>query len=137
MSKLLTLVLVLTSLPLAACSSENDPETKTLAGIQSKNGVLRGSFAPEPNPPSTGDNALSISLMDDQGAALAGADVGIEPWMPSMGHGSSTTPQMTELGAGAYRATNIQFTMPGHWELRVQVEAGAHSDSFLLEYDVK
>jgi len=40
-------------------------------------------------------------------------------WMPSMGHGS--TPVVLErVDVGTYRASQVFFTMPGDWEIRVQ-----------------
>lgn len=44
-------------------------------------------------------------------------------WMPSMGHGSTPT-ITTRVDVGSYRVTNVFFTMPGEWELRLQVKNG-------------
>lgn len=49
-------------------------------------------------------------------------------WMPDMGHGSSPTRLQRVLGAdsqplvGAYRVTNIYFTMGGVWDVHVSVK---------------
>lgn len=44
-------------------------------------------------------------------------------WMPSMGHGSSST-TVEKVDTGSYRAKNVFFIMPGEWELRFQVKDG-------------
>ena len=44
-------------------------------------------------------------------------------WMPSMGHGSSPV-TLERIDTGTYRASRVFFSMPGEWELRVQVKNG-------------
>ncbi len=49
-------------------------------------------------------------------------------WMPSMGHGSSpihVSPELDASGAaipGIFNATGAYFSMPGHWQMRVQLK---------------
>lgn len=53
---------------------------------------------------------------------LAGA-VAVVLWMPSMGHGSSPV-TVERVDVGTYRATQVFFSMPGDWEIRVQSKEG-------------
>jgi hypothetical protein len=48
----------------------------------------------------------------------------LEPWMPSMGHGSpgSVDPAHTTLGR---YAGQLSFSMPGEWETTVTISRGA------------
>jgi len=46
-------------------------------------------------------------------------EIAVELWMPSMGHGSSPV-TVTKVDVGTYRATQVFFTMPGDWEIRVK-----------------
>jgi hypothetical protein len=40
-----------------------------------------------------------------------------------MGHGSTPT-TTTRVDVGSYRVSNVFFTMPGEWELRLQAKNG-------------
>lgn len=46
-------------------------------------------------------------------------------WMPSMGHGSSPV-TVEKVDVGTYRASEVFFTMPGDWEIRVQRKSGGN-----------
>jgi hypothetical protein len=120
-----------------ACGSGTDPEPQDLSGVTSVAGAFLASFTPEPGLPVTGDNALGIELRDAKGSPVEHATIAIEPWMPAHGHGSHVQPKLSELGGGAYRAEDIYFTMPGAWELTLDVIDGSQRDTFVLSYDVK
>ena len=45
--------------------------------------------------------------------------VEVELFMPAMGHGSSPV-SVQRVDTGTYRATEVFFTMPGDWEIRIQ-----------------
>jgi hypothetical protein len=45
-----------------------------------------------------------------------------------MGHGASIVPSITDEGSGRYVASDVDFFMPGTWELRTTL-AGALQDS--------
>ena len=62
--------------------------------------------------------------------------VEVSPWMPAMGHGASYTPLVTETAAGTYKVTDVEFSMPGTWELRVKVTSDVGSGSSTFKYDV-
>ena len=118
------LVLVLGASALVACSNQNDPASQELLDLKSEKGLFYASFTPDPDPPTTGENALEISLADPNRQPVAQASIEIEPWMP--GH-----------GAGKYHAQKIDFMMPGFWELTVGVRSGDLRDTFVVAYDVK
>ncbi len=60
-----------------------------------------------------------------------GAEVAIQLWMASMGHGSSPVtvePRKDTAGKkliGEYTASEVFFVMPGAWEVRVQLKKGS------------
>jgi len=120
----------------AACSSNS-----ALAGAggwqSSKADLYRARFVPDPEPPATGQNALDITLEASDGKPVEGATIAIEPWMPAHGHGSSAVPVVQGVGGGSYHATELVYTMPGQWELRVDVSAGAGDDQFAVPLDVQ
>ena len=67
--------------------------------------------------PARGENAFRYVITDSSGGPIDGMQMTIAPWMPDMGHGSSATPRVTALGAGAYVITDVFFAMPGRWDL--------------------
>jgi len=118
------------------CSSASAPESGD-QDVQSELGLFVASFQPEPNPPVVGENGLLISLTSASAEPVLGATVSVEPWMPAHGHGSAVVPQVSEIGAGEYRATQINYSMPGRWELRVVVTADGASDRLTVAYEVR
>lgn len=64
--------------------------------------------------------SLEVEL-EEAGAPLAGAVVGVSAFMPGHGHGMNYVPQSTDLGDGRYRVDGMLFHMPGFWELYVDV----------------
>lgn len=48
-----------------------------------------------------------------------GAEPAVVLWMPSMGHGSSPV-KVERVDVGTYRVSDVFFTMPGDWEIRVR-----------------
>jgi hypothetical protein len=49
----------------------------------------------------------------------AGDELQVVLWMPSMGHGSSPV-GVEKVDTGTFRASDVFFTMPGDWEIRVK-----------------
>lgn len=48
-------------------------------------------------------------------------DVSVFLWMPSMNHGSSPVTVKQE-DIGTYRVSDVFFTMPGEWEIHIQLK---------------
>lgn len=48
----------------------------------------------------------------------------VQLFMPSMGHGSSPT-QVQKISVGIYKVTNVYFSMPGNWDIRIQLKDGS------------
>ena len=70
-------------------------------------------------PPSRGVENLSLAVTDEAGVPLDGLTIDVVPWMPAMGHGASVKPQVTALGNGHYTVDNVDFVMPGQWQIRI------------------
>lgn len=69
------------------------------------------------------------------GSPATGLAITVVPWMPAMGHGTSTQPTVVEQGGGVYVVSNVILFMPGEWQLRVQA-SGPTSDTFVATVDV-
>ena len=67
---------------------------------------------------SSSDTGMTFTPVDD-------ASIAIDPWMPSMGHGSTGNVNPTLVASGLYEG-KVSFSMTGAWETRVTVSrAGA------------
>lgn len=78
-----------------------------------------------PNAPKVGENELRVALHKRQTMmsfpAVTDASIAIEPWMPSMDHGSANNVHPTYNGNGEY-VGKVNFNMTGDWEVRFTIE---------------
>ena len=88
-----------------------DDEPSTEAGALTVDVTLTG------EDPIVGENTFSVEVRDAAGALAADATLLVEPFMPSMNHGSGTEPTVTANGDGTFVATAVVFTMAGAWDV--------------------
>ena len=88
-----------------------------------------------PNPITRGVNSLELTVLDAKSAPASNVTVTAVPWMPAMGHGSSTVPTITNKGEGVYLLDDVNLFMPGRWEVRLTL-AGGVTDTSTLVFDV-
>ncbi len=93
--------------------------------------------SPETAPPTLGDNVFGVQVNDAQGVGVVGASLTVVPWMPAMGHGASSPPVCKENGGGAWRCTEVRFTMPGTWEVRIKATTDTDAGQLTLTYELK
>ena len=89
--------------------------------------------------PARGENAFTLLIADSNGQPMDGLTVGVQPWMPDMGHGSSVNPTITAVDGGLYQVTNCVFTMGGVWQLRTTLSSAtgdAASDDAVLTFTI-
>jgi hypothetical protein len=73
------------------------------------------------NPPTTGNNKLSVSIKDATGADVTDAKVSVQyfmpamPGMPPMNHNTNA-----ELAAKEYKA-KVDFSMSGPWNMVIKI----------------
>lgn len=79
-----------------------------------------------PGEPERGSNAWRVKLThveetqaDD---AIEGCSITVTPYMPEHGHGVPLAPLVEDEGGGIYHIKEINFTMPGLWEMRFEIE---------------
>ncbi len=129
-----TRALVLLGALLGAGCGSTSPESGPTT-VESKAGLFRGRFEPDPNPPVTGKNALDTLLTESSGHTLVGAKLSAAASMPSDGM-TSSPPTVDDQGDGHYRIQDLVYSMPGQWQVRVTVQAGGQSDEFLVDLEV-
>jgi YtkA-like protein len=119
-----------------ACSGGGSSETFGAAPAATvTDGVLDVQvFVPTPLVRGVGE--VKLVVRDAAGAPVDGLSVDLQPWMPAMGHGSSTVPVVTGAGGGVYVASDVALLMAGEWQLRTTV-SGAVADSFVAEVSVE
>ncbi len=115
-----------------------DATGKTETSGKSKAGRFQLSWTTSPSPVVVGELfTVDTTLRDAKGAAVAGAKVALDAYMPMHQHGmEGLAPDTVEVTAtpGLYRTKGMRLQMPGQWELRWTLQAGAESDSAALSF---
>jgi hypothetical protein len=111
---------------------------QALSSTLSNSGTLSIELRTSPEqPPTHGVISAELTLRDAQtGSPAAGLTVAVTPWMPAMGHGTSTEPAVSETAAGVYLVEPIGAYMPGTWQLRTDV-AGSVADHVDLSLELQ
>ncbi len=123
----------------SASSSTQTPDATTfatapIAAVTSASGAHTVTVFPATTGIVQGIDSIEFVVTDAaSGSPVDGLTLGIVPWMPAMGHGSSVVPSVRPMGDGAYVATNVVLFMPGTWELRTSL---ATDDSAVVTLDV-
>jgi hypothetical protein len=117
----------------AACSGGTSPAgsgsfpADPYTTMTSDSGALVVDVRTSPQPPSRGTIEVQLTVTKaGDGTPVDGLSLAVEPWMPAMGHGTST-PTVAPQGGGVYLVTEVYLYMPGVWELRTTL-AGATTD---------
>jgi hypothetical protein len=111
-----SLLFLLALLAATACNKAAPGHTTTA-------GDLKVALALDPDPPTTGDNALLVTLEDASGKPVEGAQLSFEYDMPAMG----AMPEMKgggetgSLGNGRYRIA-YPLQMNGDWTLTLGMD---------------
>jgi hypothetical protein len=116
------------------CGTEPPPPTEGFSAqatesLTSKATRFQVAIRTSPHPPSRGMLSVEYTISSSAtGAPASGLALDIVPWMPTMGHGTSTIPSISETAPGVYLATELNLFMPGLWVLRTTI-AGAPDDA--------
>lgn len=87
-------------------------------------------------PPGRGVVSVQYTVTNAQGAGQDGLSLTPQLWMVTMGHGSATTPTVTARGQGIYQLDNVDFFMPGQWQIRTLLVGGQVSDSAAPSFEI-
>jgi Cu(I)/Ag(I) efflux system membrane fusion protein len=103
-----------------ACSKAPSGQTTSAGGLEIQ-------LALAPDPPTTGENRLLVTLHDSARKPVEGARLSFQYAMPAMGHmsemkGGGAT---ESLGEGRYRIT-YPLAMNGAWTLTLAIDAPGH-----------
>lgn len=71
------------------------------------------------------------------GTPVENAKIYVHGGMPAHQHGFPTKPRIDDyLGDGNYRIDGIKFSMPGHWELRLNIKEETVRDRVIFNIDL-
>jgi hypothetical protein len=100
---------------------QNDPRVATYAPpvtVTSSAGGLKMSLVKsDPAPPARGNDTWDLHVTNAGGTAMPGLSLGVKTLMPDHGHGSPTTPTISDKGGGDYQVTPLYLFMPGVWHI--------------------
>ncbi|MHB8881285.1 MAG: FixH family protein [Thermodesulfovibrionales bacterium] len=91
-------------------------------------------------PVKVGNNSLKLFIGDHRSKAPVKQklDIEIVIWMPVHEHGTSALPVIRELGKGEYSVEQLNFSMPGLWEIYVRINKGKKGeDTAVFNVNVK
>ncbi len=93
-----------------------------LMTVTSQSGNLKIGVRTSPQPPVRGTNDIELTITGaTDGAPRDGLALGVTPWMPAMGHGTSIVPTITPETDGKYMISDVDLFMAGLWELRLTI----------------
>jgi hypothetical protein len=107
-------------------------------GINTEQGFYSVDVQCAANPVMTGKNNITVTINDVKSMKPLEKKLIIEaiPWMPTHEHGSSDIPVITYLGKGQYRIDEINFTMPGDWDVYLKIRDGGKEDTAVFNVNV-
>lgn len=104
----------------------------SIASVVSASGRFQIEVRARQGPLKRGPQTLRFVVTEAKTHAPAtGLQLAVEPWMPSMGHGLSDTPQVSATGPGQFQVADLDLFMPGVWELRLRL-SGAATDQAVV-----
>jgi hypothetical protein len=111
--------------------------SEPLMTLPSDSGNLRIEVRTSPQqPPSRGLLSVQLVIRDAMtNAPRPGFTVQAVPWMPAHAHGASLQPSVAEAAPGIYILTNVDFFMPGTWELRTSL-SGTTTDHVEPSFEI-
>lgn len=122
--------------PSEATGSSSSAVTSLPVALQSASGALQVVLNGTPSPPALGEDTFEMAITNsDGGAPVTGLTLTVVPWMPAMGHGTSTVPTVSESPPGTYVISNVDFFMAGVWELRTAI-SGPVTDNVTPSFNI-
>ena len=90
------------------------------------------------NPVKVGNNNMKLIINDKKSKKPVEKKLQIEvvPWMPAHEHTTREIPVVNSKGRGNYLIENLNFSMPGDWEVYVKIIRGRKEDTAVLNVTV-
>jgi hypothetical protein len=97
---------------------------------QSVSGVYRVALVPPAQAPAINQmHSWQVKLSTPDGTPVHDARFKVDGGMPQHGHGLPTQPRVTrEVGDGTYALDGMKFSMPGWWEVKLDIQGAQGAD---------
>lgn len=125
---------------LGACGSETTASSSSAVTqlpmtLWSASGALQVVVNGNPSPPVQGEDTFELAVTNSEGEPVTGLTLTVVPWMPAMGHGTSTVPTVSESPPGTYVIGDVNLFMAGVWQLRTAI-SGPVTDDVTPTFDI-
>ena len=118
-----------------ACTDNDTVPTEGMA--HTADPLYMIAYTADPEPVLAGDTMLMLQITDaSDEAAVLGATLDVEPWMPAMGHGIMGEVTLMEMADGMYHA-EWAYPMTGPWEVTINVDSDAGVDDAVVDFEVR
>ncbi len=118
---------------LAAGSCNGESSTRSFSQTSDS---MSATLIVRPYPPvPMKDTTLELTLRNQNGQALLGADILFDLTMPEMKM-PPNHPEATEQGDGVYQAQAL-FTMAGKWRIQAQISHGDARETFAFDLSTR
>jgi hypothetical protein len=97
---------------------------------QSTSGMYRVALVPPSQAAAINQiHSWRVKLATPDGTPVHGAKFQVDGGMPQHGHGLPTQPRVTrEVGDGTYALDGMKFSMPGWWEVKLDIQGAPGAD---------
>jgi hypothetical protein len=100
-------------------------------------GPFKVDISLDKNPPTTGENNISILVWDGSGKPVKDAKVNVDYEMPAMPGMPAMNYKAALAGKDGKYSGKLNFSMPGAWSVEVKVEAAGKKGKSKLNIDVR
>jgi hypothetical protein len=110
---------------LYSCATETrapDDYTEAVTRTSAKGTYVATVTTSNPSPPAKGSDSWTVQIDDAGGAAIDGLTIGVVPFMPDHGHGTTVRALVTADGGGVYVMAPLYLYMEGYWEVTLNLQ---------------
>ena len=105
----------------------------------SEQGLFQVTAGPQQGPvPLNTMHSWVVHVEAASGQSIDDAEITVAGGMPAHMHGMPTAPAVTRtLGNGDYLVEGMQFQMPGHWKVDIEIDAAGQTDRISLNFNLQ
>jgi YtkA-like len=128
--RLTTALITLAALSLAGCATPPADLDLSLRKASSA-GAYQVALVPPTTAPAINQiHSWTVKVSDTTGNPVHDAVFTVGGGMPQHGHGLPTKPRVSnELEGGTYRIDGMKFSMPGWWEIKLNIRGNQGADT--------
>jgi hypothetical protein len=107
--------------------------------MMSEQGLFLVTASPQQGPvPLNTMHSWVVHVETANGQIVDNAEISVAGGMPAHMHGMPTAPAVTRsMGNGDYLVEGMQFQMPGHWEVNLDIDASGQQDKVTFNFNLQ